>query len=92
MKPYHNSGVSVQEMELIEPMNCTTPLPSRPLTVLPTTVMACPPKSTFGPPTTKVGVALLKSKDTSTLGDPRLHIAITRSTTGEEKVTVFIPV
>ena len=44
VKPYHNSGVSVQEMELIEPMNCTTPLPSRPLTVLPTTVMACPPK------------------------------------------------
>ena len=92
VKPYHNSGVSVQEMELIEPMNCTTPLPSRPLTVLPATVMASPPYFKFDPPTTKVGAALIKLNDAVTLGDPRLHIAITGSTTGEEKVRVSISV
>src|SRR5690348_10183603 len=65
------------------------PLPSRPLTVLPDTVMEEPPYSALEPPATSTGVTPTKSKDASTPPWPRLQMAITGSTTGTENVNVF---
>src|SRR5690348_11856292 len=89
-KPYQYSYLGfVHEMLSNVPLNITVPFPSLPDTTLPLTLIADPPYSALGPPAMKSGVALLNTNVAGMSPAPRLQIAITGSTTGEEKVMVL---
>src|SRR5215472_14440528 len=69
------------------------PLPSEPRTLLPDCVMVLPPNSAEGPPATMVkGSVEVKLKEAGAPPAPRLQMAITGSTMGEEKVMVSVRV
>lgn len=75
-------------MEEQVPSNWMTPLPSRPLTVCPLTVIEVPSNSCEGPPAFRVkfsGDLERKSKAAGVLTEPTLQMPKTGST-GEEKV------